>query len=117
MSSTALYLILKLDTVQHLLIFGVVVSIFVLAYMGLTALFEFDCKEDAEKYLNSKNKIITTVVTFGIIFALTATFMPTTKDMLIIKGYESLKNTGVTPENVVKKVDNVIDAWVKRLNK
>jgi hypothetical protein len=43
--------------------------------------------------------------------------MPTTKDMLIIKGYESLKNTGVTLENVVEKVDSVTDAWVKRLNK
>jgi hypothetical protein len=41
--------------------------------------------------------------------------MPTTKDMLIIKGYESLKNTGVTLENVVEKVNNATDAWVKSI--
>ena len=117
MSSTALYLILKLDTIQTLLGLSTIVSICVFAWIFLTALIDFDRKEDAEKYLKSNNKIITTVIVFGIISALTATFMPTTKDMLIIKGYESLKNTGVTLENIVEKVDNVTDAWVKHLNK
>jgi hypothetical protein len=117
MSSTALYVILKLDTVQNLFITAVLISIFALLFIALTASFEFDRKEDSEKYLKSKKKIIATFLTLGFISATIAIFMPTTKDMLIIKGYESLKNTGVTLENVVEKVDSVTDAWVKRLNK
>lgn len=116
MSPTMLYLILKLDTIQALFVVGVVASIFVLIYILLTANFEFDRKEDGEKYLKSKKRIMTAVVAFGIISAITAAFMPTTKDMLIIKGYESLKNTGVTLENVVEKVNNVTDAWVKSIS-